>query len=176
MDYIDQMEKLYKFFALTLSAEQMYRTIELKRKFSNDLNLLGCFIKDFLTIENSFKVPLDENIYTEFVLYYEKNIHNLDDILLKLKNYSKHFLDIVFETVDNKDFEGYIQTINSCYFIEVYPYLIKIFDDFYNQRVDDKNTKIMLESLVNIVIKRFENPNLNNNDIFEEIKIERLAS
>ncbi len=175
MDYIEQIEKLYKYFALKLEPKHLFSVTKLKGKFSNDLNLLGCFIKDFLTIENSFNIPDDEELYNEFVVYLEKNLNHMDEIIKDIQNYSTHFLNIVFETIDNKEFQGYVETINSCYFIEAYPYLIKIFDDFYNQRVDDKTTKKMLESLVNIVIKRFENPQLNNTNLLEEFRIERLA-
>ena len=61
MDFTLQMENIFKFFSLSLNGEHLDLIIKLKKKFMGDLNLFGCFIKDFLTIENKNKIPKDEN-------------------------------------------------------------------------------------------------------------------
>ncbi len=177
MDYILQMENLYKFFSLSLSAQNMLAMIKLKKDFNNDLNLFGCFIKDFLTIENSGQIPSDENLYNDFVIYFEKNSLCVDELIKKLKNYSSFYLSIVFEDFENKEILGYIQTINSCFALDVYPYIMKIFYDYYDQKIDDNKLNLMLKFLSDIVIERIENPQLYNNlDLIEEFKKERLIS
>ena len=70
MDYILQMEKLFKFFEFNLELEQMHILLKIKRNFNNDLNLMGCFLKDYLAIQNSGTITQDENLYNDFVLFY----------------------------------------------------------------------------------------------------------
>lgn len=176
MDYVIQMENLYKFFALSLNAKNMCTMVKLKRNFNNDLNLLGCFIKDFLTIENSGHAPLDENLYNDFIIYYEKNSIDIENTLEKLELYSSYYLSIVFEDIENKNILGCIQTINSCFALDVYPYIMKTLYDYYIQKIDSNKLNLMLKYLTDIVIKRVESPQLYNINLFEEYEKERLAS
>lgn len=176
MDYIVQMENLYKFFSLSLNAQNMQTVFELRRKFNNDYNLLGCFIKDFLTLENKDLVIKDSNLYNSFVIYYEKNLLNLEEILTKLDNYSNYYLSIVFEKIKNVEILGYIETINACFALDTYPVIMRIFDDYYNHRADDSELIRMLKLLTDIVIDRLEDTKKYDIDLFEELKIERLAS
>lgn len=176
MDYIVQMENLYKFFSLSLSTQNMQKMLKLKRKFNNDFNLLGCFIKDFLMLENKNPVINDNNIYNSFIIYYEKNLINLEDILNKLENYSNYYLSIVFEDIKNMEIIGYIETINACFAIDTYPIIMRIFDDYYNQKVDGTELIRVLKLLTDIVIDRMEDNSKYDIDLFEELNIERLAS
>ena len=66
------MEKLFKFLEFNLETDKLLVLNKLKRKFSNDLNLLGCFIKDYLIIKTSGFVPDDNEIYDEFIIFFEK--------------------------------------------------------------------------------------------------------
>jgi len=176
MDYIIQMENLYKFFSLSLNAQNMQTMLKIKRKFNNDLNLLGCFIKDFLILENGSEKVNDNNLYNDFVIYYEKNLVNLEEVLKKLDNYSTYYLSIVFENIKNMEIIGYIETINACFALDTYPLIMKLFDDYYNQKVDEKRLKNVLKSLTDIVIDRIEDSSKYNINLFEELKVERLAS
>lgn len=169
------MENLYKFFSLSLNAQNMQTVLNIKRKFNNDLNLLGCFIKDFLILENGFEKVKDKNLYNDFVIYYEKNLLNLEEILAKLDNYSNYYISIVFEKIKNMEIIGYIETINACFAIDTYPIIMKLFDDYYNQRVDAARLKDVLKSLTDIVIDRIEDSSKYDINLFEELNIERLA-
>ena len=84
MDYILQAEKIYKYFEFNLELRQMQKALKLKKAFNNDLNLICCYIKDFLTLENNGKISNDNNIYNDFVLCFEN---------YKNKNNENHFID-----------------------------------------------------------------------------------
>ena len=72
MDYIEQTEKLFKFLDFNLEFEQIREIYSIKHQFNNDLNLFGCYIKDYLFIMNGIFSD-DRETYNDFVLFFEKN-------------------------------------------------------------------------------------------------------
>lgn len=179
MDYIEQTEKLFKFLDFNLEFEAVREIYNLKHKFNNDLNLFGCFIKDYLIIVNN-KVSDDDNIYSDFVLYFEsaRKHYNDKDIINLLLRYSKYYLWLVFEEPEIEELEKPINTINSCFALDLYPCLMKLIDNFINQKIDGKYFSKMLQFIVDIVLKRFENPKIeiNFDDILnQKINFERLV-
>lgn len=163
MDYISQMEKLYKFLELNSSTEEKITLVHIKRKFNNDLNLFGCFIKDFLTIQNKGNIPEDENLYNDFVLFFENEEENTK-MLKKIDSLSEHYLDITFEDfrklekLNSAELITAVSTVNSCFALDCYPHLLKLIDDFLNQKIDAITFSSVLKYLSDIVILRFEDP------------------
>ena len=164
MDYIIQMEKLFKFFELTLELEEKIKLLNIKKEFNNDLNLLGCFIKDFLVIENSGKISKDENIYDDFVILFSKYQNNSDSVnfINKLERFSKHYLTIAFEETQDRIILSTIATVNSCFCLECYPILMEIMDDFLNLKIDRNSFVLMLKFITDEVIKKIANENAQN--------------
>ena len=154
------MEKLFKFFEFNLELEQMHILLKIKRNFNNDLNLMCCFLKDYLSIQNSGVITQDENLYNDFVLFYEKysTIQNASMIFSQLYDYSNHYLTIIFEETSDDELATALSTINACFALDCYPFLMELIDDYNNKRLDSNSFYMMLQSLVDIVLKRFENP------------------
>ena len=161
MDYILQIEKLFKYFEFNLNLEETRILYKIKRNFNNELNLLGCFVKDYLTIKNSGNVSEDNNIYNDFVILFEnlKENHSTKDIIEEFYNYSNYYLKIIFEEVENEKIEFALATINTCDALDSYPILI-----------DSNYFYMMLQVIMDIVLKRFENPEHYNKDLAELIK------
>ena len=99
--------------------------------------------------------------------------------------YSKHYLTIVFEETEDENLMNALSTINACFALDCYPFLMELLDDFKNKRIDSNSFYMMLQSIVEVVLKRYENPkeyNMNlaslgkdiNNYILENSS-ERLA-
>ncbi len=179
MDYIEQMEKLFKFLDFNLEFEQVRSIYNIKHAFNNDLNLFGCFIKDYLTVVNN-KVSDDCNLYCDFVLYFDeaKSKTKENEIVKSIFNYSRYYLWIVFETPEIKELETLINTVNSCFAMDTYPCIMRLIDDYINQKIDGKYFSQMLQFLLDIVLERFKNPNtkINFNDIINyKINFERLV-
>lgn len=156
MDYIEQIEKLYKYFEFNLEFNLMRSLINMKHDFNDDLNLIGCFIKDFLTAKNSGIVSDDEYIYNDFVLYFEKTKEKSNEIVEDIIAYSKYYLGIVFEDFKDKEILNVVSTVNSCYALEYYPHLMKLLDKYYNQKMDVNRFDMMLKFIVEAAIKKLE--------------------
>ena len=156
MDYILQIEKIITYLKLNYSPAELLILDVIKRKFNQDFNLLGCFLKDYLILKTAKNVD-DSELYDNFVLYFEENIELRDTFLKDLNNYANYYLMIVFEKVENVEINCAISTINSCYCMGCYPLLMEILDNYFNEIVDYNTIYSMLKSLVNVVLYDFEN-------------------
>lgn len=172
MDYIIQMEKLFKFLELSLELEEKIELINIKKDFNNDLNLFGCFVKDFLTIENSGKISKDENIYNDFVICFDKYLSNNKSKIFinRFNSYSKHYLSIAFEETQDRILLSTIATVNSCFCLECYPILMEIMDDFLNLKIDRNSFALMLKFITDEVIKKFAN-NEEQNLTYNQLRL-----
>ena len=158
MDYMEQVEKLYKYFEYNLDLNLMRSLIELKHNYNNDLNLVGCYLKDFLIIKSGKKIKSDNDLYDEFVLYIEEESNRLPSeyIINELIKFSKYYISIVFEDFTDSNILIAVSTINSCFALEYYPIIMKTLDRYYSGALTPKKFKIMLDSIVDVAIKNFE--------------------
>jgi len=170
MDYILQTEKLFAYLKFNFARSEYTKLERIKRNFNADFNLIGCFIKDFLILKTGNRKIKDSEIYDTFVLYFEENIDNKENILNELKSKSEYYLMIVFENCENPEILSAISTVNLCYCMEAYPLLLQILDDYFNDIVDGNIIIKMLKSLVSIVLYRFENESGYDTDFEEEVR------
>ena len=163
MDYILQTEKIFKYLNFNLEACDFRFLTTIKKKFNNDLNLIGCFIKDILTLENNGKISDDNEIYNDFVLCFEKHkiIGTQINFLNKINQYSTHYLTIVFEDTQDRVLLNTIVSINSCFNIEYYPFLMELMDKYINKKINGISYALMLQFLTDTVFKNYENINSN---------------
>ena len=114
--------------------------------------------------QNSGTITQDENLYKDFVLFYEKfsSIQNASTIFSQIYEYSNHYLTIVFEETTDDKLATALSTINACFALDCYPFLMELMDDYSNKRIDSNSFYMMLQSIVDIVLKRFENPSNYN--------------
>ena len=170
MDYILQTEKLFSYLKFNFDQSDYLKIDSIKRKFSQDFNLIGCFVKDFLILKLEKRNIPDEKLYETFVLFFEKNISSKNRILEELNTFGEYYLMLVFENCENPEILSAISTINLCYCMEVYPLLMQILDNYFNDIVDRNITIKMLQSLVSIVLARFENELGYDIDFEEELR------
>ena len=182
MDFFSQTEELLCFLNLNLSKTNLILINDLKTKFLNDYNLIASFIKDYLTLKNSYIICEDENIYKNFVEYYKKNCETIgeDLLILDLYKHAKYYLVFIFEKkfefnlIDN-EIIGYIETINLFYALEVYPYLLQKFDKFLNLKIDRNIFCSVLKSLVDIIVNRNIDSNTEKIDlVFLDYEINKI--
>lgn len=158
MDYILQIEKLDKYLDFNIEAQDKLLIKQLYMSFNNDLNLVGCYIKDFLTLENNGKISDDEYIYNDFVLCFEKykSVNQEIAFLNKLLEYGEYYLTIAFEDTVDRVLLNAIVSVNSCFAMEYYPFLMELMDKFLNKKIDGISYALMLQSITDTVFKNFE--------------------
>ena len=158
MDYMDQIERLYKYFEYNLEFNLMRSMIDLKHSYNNDYNLIGCFLKDFVIVKTGKKLASDDDLYDEFILYFSEESKRLpvEYIINEMVKYSKYYLSIVFEDFTDDNILIAVSTINSCFALEYYPIIMKTLDRYYSGAMTPKKFKVMLDSIVDVAIKNFE--------------------
>ena len=171
MDYILQAEQICKYLEFNLEPQDI-RGIKntIKKIFCNDLNLFGCFIKDILALENEGRISSDDYVYNDFVLCFEKYKNNNKELsfIEKIIRYSKYYISLIFEQSDDRVLLSTITSINSCYFIEYYPFVMELIDSFTFGKIDRISYALMLQLITDEVFKNFES------DKAHEISLIRL--
>lgn len=161
MVLLSQTEKLFEFFDLNFSKTNLLSLNTICERYLKDYNLLSCFFKDYLTLQNNYVVCKDSDIYNEFVDLYDKKLNTIgqDEFVADICKFAKYYLVLIFEKkfefgmIDN-EILGYIETINLFYVLELYPYLLEKIDKFLNLKIDRNVFCKMLKSLVDIVVQR----------------------
>lgn len=155
MDYILQTEKIFKFLEFNLELPHAKSLLKFKKIFNNDLNLIGGYIKDFLTLQNNGKVSDDDYIYNDFVLCFESS-KNKNQFINKLINYANYYITLVFEDTKDRVLLNTIVSVNSCFNMEYYPFLMELMDKYLNKKIDGISYALMLQFITDTVFKYFE--------------------
>ncbi len=169
MDYTEFVEKVLSYLKFNLEFEELEKILVLKRSFNNDLNLIGCFLKDYLILKNNNENFEDCELYNKFVLFFEKNKSNKMKILNDIIKFSKYYLMIVFEKSENIEFLSIFSTINLCCCLDCYPLMMKILDDYFEMRINEITAYKMFQSILNVVLDRFESPDDYDIDFYNVI-------
>jgi len=178
MEYIEQVERIYKYFEYNLDFNFMRSMIEMKHEFNNDLNLIGCFFKDYLIVKNPSKVPDDDKVADEFILYFEDETSKFpcEYSINEIRKYAKYYLSIVFEDFNDENILITVSTVNSCFAMQYYPVIMRLLNKHYNQNLIGRRFKLMLDSLVDIAIDNFESSDDEDMKVDEiEAKIRKLT-
>ena len=179
MDYILQIEKLNKYLDFNLEPKDKLLLKQLNMSFNNDLNLIGCFLKDFLTLENNGKISDDEYIYNDFVLCFEKykDKNQELELLNKILEYSEYYLTIAFEDTQDRVLLNTIVSINSCFSMEYYPFMMELMDKKLNNKIDSISFALMLQFITDIVFKNFESQKQSEINLLDlREKLEEIIS
>lgn len=179
MDYILQIEKLDKYLDFNLDIKDKLLLKQLHASFNNDLNLIGCFLKDFLTLENNGKISEDDYIYNDFVLCFEKykDKNQELELLNKILEYSEYYLTIVFEDTQDRVLLNTIVSINSCFSMEYYPFMMELMDKKLNNKIDSISFALMLQFITDIVFKNFESQKQSEINLLDlREKLEEIIS
>lgn len=160
MDYILQTEKIFKFLEFNLELNEAKAILKLKKIFNNDLNLIGGYIKDFLTLENNGKISDNNYIYNDFVLCFE-NSKNKSSFIYKLVTYADYYNILIYEETNDRVLLNTIVSVNSCFAIEYYPFLMELMNKKLNNKIDGISYALMLKSITDNVFKNFESEKPN---------------
>ena len=68
---------------------------------------------------------------------------------------------LVFEECNDRVLLNTITSINSCYSIEYYPFMLELIDNFTIGKIDRISYALMLQSITDRVFRNFEDENTN---------------
>lgn len=106
------------------------------------------FIRDYLTLENR-SIPNKGKVYLEFKAKYPTStLEELEANLLAIKSLAKHYNKLINpKNETDKEIRLQLEHINRLEINVVYPFLMKVYDDFFNSLID-KTTFIKVLDLI----------------------------
>ena len=113
------------------------------------------FIRDYLTIKNSGKIPIIGEVYSDFKSYVlnlkEEDIKNIvADIYL----YSKYFVKLTSSKEDDEEIRKVLSDIKDLRVEVAYPFLLEVYDDYRLQRINREEFLEVLKLVESYVFRR----------------------
>lgn len=114
------------------------------------------FLKDWLTIRNDGKIPRDESLSSEFVIYFQKisELRTENEILTELAKYAKYFLKLSVADIQFEQAKEKIKQINSYNARDAYPFLMEVMDDVENERINEEILDAILNTVLSFIRER----------------------
>lgn len=109
-------------------------------------NLLEKFLIDYLTIQNNAVIPKKENLFKEFLGFYQRisKFQNRSLIIKNIYRYSVYYIRLIFADLKDDEIRKKIKKINALKAKDAYPFLMEVFEDFEFAHI---NRSILLEIL-----------------------------
>ena len=114
------------------------------------------FIRDYLTLENK-NIPNKGKVYLEFkVKYPTSTLEDLEVNLSGIKSLVKHYNKLVNpKNESNKEIRLQLEHINRLEINVAYPFLIKVYDDYFNSVIDKEIFLAVLDLVQSFTWRRF---------------------
>ena len=144
----DKQQRIYRNYWLIIE--------KLAKDEYKNVSKVSDFIRDYLTLKN-FKIPNKRKVYEEFQKKYPTGtINELESILDELKSLAKHYNKLVNpKNEKDKTIRRELEYINRLEINVTYPFLMKVYDDFYNEIITKDQFIDMLNFVQAYTFRRF---------------------
>ena len=123
---------------------------------STNVSKVSDYIRDYLTLENK-KIPNKNKVYIEFKNKYPTNtLEELETVLIKIRNWVYHYNKLLNpQNEPDKDIRIQLEFISRLEINVVYPFLLKVYDDYFTKVIDKKIFIEVLELIQSYTWRRF---------------------
>ncbi|MGE7662869.1 GmrSD restriction endonuclease domain-containing protein [Peribacillus sp. NPDC097197] len=120
----------------------------------SESSLFDRFMRDYLTVKMG-RIPNIRNVYADFKEYVAqlKEV-DIETILKDIYQYSKYFVLLAFQTEKDKEINAILKDINSLKVDVSYPFLLEVYDDYFNQKVTQAEFISILKLVESYVFRR----------------------
>lgn len=123
--------------------------------YKNDLNKFDYFIRDFLTLKSDTGyICKINNVYENFKRYYLDNNCEKFAVLKDLFTYAKYYACIDLLQENNDELKLYWQEFKKLDSHVVYPFLLKLYDDYSRQILIKEDFKKILQVVISYLWRR----------------------
>ena len=113
---------------------ELYRKYWIKIEETLPNAVISDFVRDFLTMKEGI-VPNKSKVYAAFKSYYFENNYSSEDILIELLKYSTYYSYIINSNTGLNDIDKQLRSINNIRSTVTYPYLLDLFNDYYDKKI-----------------------------------------
>ena len=123
--------------------------------YKNDLNKFDYFIRDFLTLKSDIGyICKINNVYENFKRYYLDNNCEKFAVLKDLFTYAKYYACIDLLQENDDELKLYWQEFKKLDSHVVYPFLLKLYDDYSRQILIKEDFKKILQVVISYLWRR----------------------
>lgn len=123
--------------------------------YKNDVNKFDYFIRDFLTLKSDTGyICKINNVYENFKRYYLDNNCEKFAVLKDLFTYAKYYACIDLLQEDDNELKLYWQEFKKLDSHVVYPFLLKLYDDYSRQILIKEDFKKILQVVISYLWRR----------------------
>lgn len=123
--------------------------------YKNDLNKFDYFIRDFLTLKSDTgHICKINNVYENFKRYYLDNNCEKFTVLKDLFTYAKYYACIDLLQENDDELKLYWQEFKKLDSHVVYPFLLKLYDDYSRQILIKEDFKKILQVVISYLWRR----------------------
>lgn len=123
--------------------------------YKNDLNKFDYFIRDFLTLKSDTGyICKKNNVYENFKRYYLDNNCEKFTVLKDLFTYAKYYACIDLLQENDDELKLYWQEFKKLDSHVVYPFLLKLYDDYNRQILIKEDFKKILQVVISYLWRR----------------------
>jgi hypothetical protein len=169
---LSESDKIRNYLMMKLDTEDQYTFHEkywepiekLIKEETNDKTDVSSFIRHFLTLEDK-KIPHEKKVYGTFKEYFNKKLEEVEkefyyDKMLQTIQYMKELAELFVRFYSPKFEEDaeirlHLQYISDLDFTVSYPFLMKVYHDYVNQKLTKTEFVEVLEILQSYFFRRF---------------------
>lgn len=119
-------------------------------------NLLEKFLVDYLTIQNNSVIPQRENLFKEFLSFYQRIVkfQNRSLIIKNIYRYSIYYIRLIFADLKDDEIRKKIKMINALKATDSYPFLMEVFEDFEFAHINRAMLLEILDTVLEFIDER----------------------
>ena len=119
-------------------------------------NLLERFLVDYLTIQNNATIPKKENLFKEFLNFYQSIIkfQNRSLVIKNIFRYSVYYIRLIFADLKDEEIRKKIKMINALNAVDSYPFLMEVFEDFEFAHINRAMLLEILDTVLGFIDER----------------------
>lgn len=134
--------------------EHLWRSMELLFDYEKQDTAMDKFFRDYLTMKLG-RIPKINRVYEEFKLYHLNcEFNSVRDLCDDLYTYATYYTDIAFCKSDEASLIPFYKDINSLKMEVVYPFLLKVHNDFKNNDITIEELKKIMSICISYVFRR----------------------
>lgn len=138
----------------TFVYEHLWRPMELLFDYEKQDTAMDKFFRDYLTMKLG-RIPKINRVYEEFKLYHLNcEFNSVRDLCEDLYTYATYYTDIAFCKSDETTLIPFYKDINSLKMEVVYPFLLKVHNDFKNNIITIDELKEIMSICISYVFRR----------------------
>jgi len=140
-------------------------------------SLFDRFMRDYLTIKTG-KIPNIRDVYSAFKVYAQK-FKSMKELVAEINKYSKYFVNMALGKEQDAKIREIFNDINNLKVDVSYPFLIKVYEDYEEEKISKDELIELLKYLESYVFRRaicgIPTNSLNKTfaNLYKEIDIEK---